>query len=69
MHVWVLTILFAKMDMGYGIWLQNLCIPTWEMEKSYGFWGSIGYKGVNCRSELYVMIKSWPPIHFDKQEC
>ena len=25
--------------MGYGLWLQNLCIPTQEMEKVMGFEG------------------------------
>ena len=39
--------------MGYGLWLQNPCIPTQEMEKAMGFEGvwviqGIGYKGVDC---------------------
>jgi hypothetical protein len=40
--------------MGYGLWLQNYCIPTQKIQKCMGFegvwviWG-MGYKGVDCK--------------------
>jgi len=29
--------------MGYGLWIQNPCKPTWEMEKPMGYtWYVLG---------------------------
>ena len=56
--LWVMTYFyigeFLKKAMGYGLWMQNPCEPTREIQKPMGYervWviHGMGYEGVDCR--------------------